>query len=60
MSERTGETPSRRANDADLVRRYGRIGISAVEACARYAPSSDVKGDAPQGDKMVQEPAETD
>jgi hypothetical protein len=60
MPETKAETPSRRANDTDLVRRYGKIGISAVKACARYAPSTDVKGHAPQGGKVVQAPAETD
>ena len=65
MPERKDEMPSRGAksrgaNETDLVRRYGKIGISAVKACARYAPSSEVKGDASQGDRMVREPAETD
>ena len=49
------ERPSRGTNETDLVRRYGKIGISA----ARYAPVAASRERAPQGDKMVQEPAET-
>jgi hypothetical protein len=54
------ERPSRGTNETDLVRRYGKIGISAVEAAARYAPVATSRERAPQGNRMVQEPAETD